>query len=109
MGFEMITVWLAIEIKNRNTLNRKQGETQGKHGKYSKKLGKHEETFWEMEGSMLGIATKGISEPLSHQFPNSFIYGRNHPYISIEYANQYKTFHFSVLFSRTRYLMKNLS
>ena len=60
---------------------------------------------------MYGIATKRISDPLSHQSLRRFIHCRIHPQKTAEYAlraNQYIAFHFSMIFSHTWYLMRNL-
>ena len=81
----------------------KREKHQGKHGKYPKKLGKqYEETYGEMRGNVLRIATRCISKPLSHQFLNRFIYFRIHPQMTAEYAlrvNQYIAVHFFPWFS----------
>ena len=57
---------------------------------------KHEETYGKMEGNMQGIATRRISEPLSHQFPSRFKHNRIHPRMTAKYAlwaNQYVAVH----------------
>ena len=46
---------------------------------------------------MTGIATRRISEPLTHQFPSRSIHCRIHPRMTAEYAlrvNQYRAVHF---------------